>query len=355
MSRSGRMNTSGAPTSAGQPAAAGASGATSRPTAPAPPLVDVRAVTRRFGDFVAVDAADLTVEPGEVVGLLGANGAGKTTLIRLILGLLRPNGGRVRLFGEPPSRRTRRRLGYVPQGLGLWEDLTVTENLEFSAGAFGVVTRSDRAVAPTAGAPVASAPAAGAPVRAAGGAELLDADLHAARDQLVRDLPLGLRRRLAFAAALAHHPDLLVLDEPTSGVDPLARAHLWDTIHATVEGGAGALVTTHYMDEAEQCDRLVVMALGVVIAQGTMRTIIGAATAVEVEVEADHWESAFAALDAAGLPLALAGRLLRVPGGDEARVQAALDARLVAARIRIVPATFEETFVTLATTRQENP
>jgi ABC-2 type transport system ATP-binding protein len=339
MSPSGEMNAGG--------------GATSRPTGPAPPLVDVRAVTRRFGDFVAVDAADLTVEPGEVVGLLGANGAGKTTLIRLILGLLRPSGGRVRLFGEPPSRRTRRRLGYVPQGLGLWEDLTVTENLEFSAGAFGVVTRSDRAVAPTAGATVASAPATAAPTRASHAAEPLDADLRAARDQLVRDLPLGLRRRLAFAAALAHHPDLLLLDEPTSGVDPLARAHLWDTIHATVEGGAGALVTTHYMDEAEQCDRLVVMAQGVVIAQGTMRTIIGAATAVEVE--ADHWESAFAALDAADLPLALAGRLLRVPGGDEARVQAALDARLVAARIRIVPATFEETFVTLATTRQENP
>ncbi len=328
-------------------------GGASRPASPAPPLVAVRAVTRRFGDFVAVDAADLTVGPGEVVGLLGANGAGKTTLIRLILGLLRPGNGRVRLFGEPPSRRTRRRLGYVPQGLGLWEDLTVTENLEFSADAFAVAAHSTRADAPAATRSArADASAADATARAYGGAEPLDADLRAARDQLVRDLPLGLRRRLAFAAALAHHPDLLVLDEPTSGVDPLARARLWDTIHATVEDGAGALVTTHYMDEAEQCDRLVVMAQGVVIAQGTMRAIIGAATAVEVE--ADHWEAAFAALDAAGLPLALAGRLLRVPGGDQARVRAALATGAVAARIRIVPATFEETFVTLATARQEN-
>jgi ABC-2 type transport system ATP-binding protein len=295
---------------------------------PTSPLVDIRAVTRRFGDFVAVDTADLTVGPGEVVGLLGANGAGKTTLIRLILGLLRPSSGRVRLFGAPPSRDTRRRLGYVPQGLGLWEDLTVGENLEFSGGAFGIGTSAGRDESP------------------------LDSDLCAAAGDLVRDLPLGLRRRLAFAAALAHHPDVLVLDEPTSGVDPLARAHLWDTIHATVENGAGALVTTHYMDEAEQCDRLVMMAQGAVIARGTIAAIIGDATAVEVET--DHWEAAFAALDAAGLPLALAGRLLRVPGGDVARVQAALDARHVAARIRVVPATFEETFVTLATTRQEN-
>jgi ABC-2 type transport system ATP-binding protein len=317
--------------SAGRPAVAGAA---AQLVSPASPLVDVCAVTRRFGDLVAVDAADLAVEPGEVVGLLGANGAGKTTLIRLILGLIRPSGGHVRLFGTPPSRDTRRRIGYVPQGLGLWDDLTVDENLEFSAGAFAV------------GAP------AGREVRPGGGVPPLDSDLRAAADDLVRDLPLGLRRRLAFATALAHRPDLLVLDEPTSGVDPLARAHLWDTIHATVEGGAGALVTTHYMDEAEQCDRLVVMAQGIVIASGTMRAIIGDATAVEVE--ADHWELAFAALDAAGLPLALAGRLLRVPGGDAARVQAALDARHVAAHIRIVPATFEETFVTLATTRQEN-
>ena len=254
---------------------------------------------------------------GEVVGLLGANGAGKTTLIRLLLGLLQPDGGAVRLFGAPPSRPSRRRLGYVPQGLGLWEDLTVVENLDFSRDAFG-----------------------------GKGDLVLDDDLSAARATLVRDLPLGLRRRLAFAAALAHAPELLVLDEPTSGVDPLARARLWDTIRSSAEGGAGVLVTTHFMEEAEQCDRLVVMAAGRVVAQGTMAAIIGDAQAVEID--AHEWQAAFACLEETGWPLALAGRRLRVPGGDAARVQALLAERGVAARVQVVPATFEEAFVTLA-------
>jgi ABC-type multidrug transport system ATPase subunit len=214
-----------------------------------PALVETRAVTRRFGSFTAVDGVDLHVAGGEVVGLLGANGAGKTTLIRLLLGLLRPDHGRVRLFGEPPSRETRLRLGYVPQSMGLWDDLTSRENLEFAAGAFGRPY-----VAPD------------------------DPDLAATGADLVRDLPLGIRRRLAFAAALGHHPDLLVLDEPTSGVDPLARARLWETIRGAADGGAAVLVTTHYMEEAANCDRLVVMADGRTIAAGTLAEIVGGDT-----------------------------------------------------------------------------
>ncbi len=284
-------------------------------------LAEARSVGRRFGGLTAVDGADLTVAPGEVVGLLGANGAGKTTLIRILLGLLRPTSGEVRLFGAPPSRAARRRLGYVPQGLGLWDDLTVAENLEFAAGAFGAGT--------------------GAPATAAS----LDADLEAARDALVRDLSLGLRRRLAFAAALAHAPELLVLDEPTSGVGPLARARLWDTIRRSVDAGTGALVTTHYMDEAEQCDRLVVMAAGRVVGRGTIDELVGDATSVRVDAEA--WEAAFVALDERGLPLSLAGRSIRVPGGDAASVREALAARRVAATVTTVPATFEERFVAM--------
>ena len=178
-------------------------------------LLSARGVVRRFGPLLAVDHADLEVRSGEIVGLLGANGAGKTTLIRIVLGLLAADGGAVRLFGLLPSRATRRRLGYVPQGLGLWEDLSVAENLDFTARAFGQTA-------------AVAVPAA-------------DGDLAAASRSLVRDLPLGLRRRLAFAAALAHDPDLMVLDEPTSGVDPLARARLWDTLHEAVERGKGAL------------------------------------------------------------------------------------------------------------------
>jgi ABC-2 type transport system ATP-binding protein len=295
------------------------------------PLAVARAVTRRFGSFVAVDGAYLDVQPGEVVGLLGANGAGKTTVIRMLLGLLPPSEGRALLFGAPPSRASRRRIGYVPQGLGLWDDLSVGENLAFAAAAFGSYPPP------------------------------LDAELEASRDVLVRDLPLGLKRRLAFASALAHAPELLVLDEPTSGVDPRARARLWDTVHEAAAGGAGVLVTTHYLEETAQCDRLVIMAAGRVVAQGRETDIVGDRTAVAVELvpaetPADAasagagWAVAFGALADAGLSASLHGRTLRVAGGDEARVRAALDARRVAARLDTVPATLEETFVELART-----
>ncbi|HET6496237.1 MAG TPA: ATP-binding cassette domain-containing protein [Thermoleophilia bacterium] len=295
------------------------------------PLAMTQAVTRLFGRFTAIDNVDLAIAPGEVVGLLGANGAGKTTLIRLLLGLVRPTTGHVELFGRAPSRETRGRIGYVPQGLGLWEDLTAAENLAFVAQAFG---RTPPPLAP---------------------------DLDAVSSTLVRDLPLGLRRRLAFAAALAHEPDLLVLDEPTSGVDADARARLWDTVHASALAGSGVLVTTHHMEEAGECDRLVVMAAGRVIADGALAAIIGGRVAVVVET--DRWPAAFAALEDAGLTVALVGRTLRVPDRDIAGVQAALATRGVSADVRVVPATFEETFVALvqasdtppAHTRDDSP
>ena len=273
------------------------------------------AVTRAFGHFVAVDQVDLEVRPGEVVGLLGANGAGKTTLIRLLLGLLRPTGGEIRLFGEPPSRRTRRRIGYVPQGLGLYDDLTPAENFAFSAAVFG--QGSAAAVLPE-------------PLRQYG-------------TTVVGSLPLGIQRTAAFAQALAHRPDLLVLDEPTSGVDPLARARLWETVAAAAAAGAGVLVTTHYMDEAGECDRLVVMAAGRVVARGTLPEIVGDAQ-VSV-VESDVWAEAFGALEAAGLPAALVGRTLRVPGAAPDAVRRALGD--LSATVTSAPATLEERFFEL--------
>jgi ABC-2 type transport system ATP-binding protein/ribosome-dependent ATPase len=295
-------------------------------------LLATRAVVRRFGDLVAVDSVDISVERGEVVGLLGANGAGKTTLIRLALGLVRPSAGRVALFDEPPSRATRSRLGYVPQGLGLYDDLTVGENLAFARRAFGV--GPDRA---------------GRTGRADGTGRSTDRDVAEATGTLVGALPLGLRRRVAFAIALDHDPELLVLDEPTSGVDPLARARLWETIRTAAENGVGALVTTHHMAEAYQCDRLVVLVGGRVAAAGTTAAIVGDTTAVEVMTTA--WAAAFGALDAAGLPIALAGSRLRIPGADPVRVRALLDGASIPAQLRVVAATFEEAFVALSTGR----
>ena len=280
------------------------------------PLARCTDVTCRFGHFVAVDGVSLVVRPGEVVGLLGANGAGKTTLIRMLLGLQRASSGAVTLFGEPPSRRTRRRIGYVPQGLGLYDDLSAAENMAFAAAAYGV--------GPTAPPP----------------------DVAAAGPVPAGLLPLGLQRRLAFAQALAHNPDLLILDEPTSGVDPLGRARLWDTIARAAAGGAGVLASTHYLEEAGECDRLVVMAAGAVVAAGTVAEIVG--TARVTVVQTDDWAAAFSRLAAAGIPAALAGTTLRVRG-PVAPIAAALRAGGVSSASLVqAPATLAEVFFSLA-------
>jgi ABC-2 type transport system ATP-binding protein len=286
-------------------------------SAPGRALAEAADVTRRFGSFTAVDDVSMCVAGGEIVGLIGANGAGKTTLIRMLLGLLPASAGRVALFGQLPSRKTRRRLGYVPQSLGLYTDLTVTENLHFTAQAFG--TR-----------PPATLPD----------------ELHGVQDRLVGDIGLGLQRQLAFVAALAHDPELLVLDEPTSGVDPLARSRLWDTIHEQADRGIGILVTTHYMQEADQCDRLVIMVAGRLAAAGTVSEIIGGRTAVQVDTRS--WEQAFRALTDARMPVLLAGRSVRVPDTPAADVERVLDNAGLSTRITAVPSTLDEILITLS-------
>lgn len=278
------------------------------------PLAQCVAVTCRFGQFTAVREVSLQIQRGEVVGLLGANGAGKTTLIRTLLGLQRATAGTVALLGERPSRPTRRYVGYVPQGLGLYTDLTVAQNLEFAAAVFG-------------------SPRARWPAGTTGQQALP-----------IGSLPLGLQRRTAFAQALAHDPDLLILDEPTSGVDPLGRARLWDTIASTARAGAGVLVSTHYMEEAGECDRLVIMANGAVVATGTEAEIIGAAQVTVVETA--NWATAFGMLAAAGWQAALTGGTLRVPGASQAEVATALSG--IEARLYQAKATLEERFFELA-------
>jgi len=288
------------------------------------PLAECAAVTRVFGRLTVVDQVDLAVGPGEMVGLLGANGAGKTTLIRMLLGLLPVSAGSVRLFGRPPSRASRRRIGYVPQTLGLYDDLTVAENLAFSRAVFSAGSRFSAA-------PSARNKAVPESLRPYAGV-------------CVRDLPLGVARRAAFAQALEHAPELLLLDEPTSGVDPLARSRLWETIGAAAAAGAGAIVTTHNMEEAEECSRLVVLASGRVVAAGTAAEIVGPArTAV---VHAADWAGALRLLEAAQIRAVLAGQTLRVPDRPAADVARALAG--LPARVSDEPATLEERFFGLA-------
>jgi ABC-type multidrug transport system ATPase subunit len=277
-------------------------------------LAETHEATKRFGAFTAVSAVGISVGSGEVVGLLGGNGAGKTTLIRLLLGLLRPTSGTIRLLGAPPSLSGRRRVGYVPQTLGLYAALTVAENWTFTTAAYG---------------------RPGTP---------LPDHISAWRRDLVGDLPLGAQRQVAFAAALSHRPELLILDEPTSGVGPLGSARLWEEIRAAADQGAGVFVTTHNMEEAEQCDRLVVMAGGKVMARGTAGDII--ANRKVTEVRCGDLNRVFALLDSSGLPVQLHGPALRVGGTPDAVIGLLTGAGIEAAA-EAVSANLEEAFVAI--------
>jgi ABC-2 type transport system ATP-binding protein len=212
------------------------------------PVVFVENLTRRFGDFVAVDHINFEISPGEVVGYLGPNGSGKTTTIRMLLGLLEPSEGKATVLGFDSFRQSeqvRVRSGYMSQKFAIYDDLTVLENLAFYGGVYGI-TDQDRIEA-TIG--------------------LIGLTGH--RTTLTRSLSTGWRQRLALGIALVHQPKLLFLDEPTSGVDPTARRAFWDMIYELADGGVTILVTTHYMDEAEYCERVGVMRDGRLLAMDT--------------------------------------------------------------------------------------
>lgn len=212
------------------------------------PVVRVEGLTRYFGDFLAVDHVSFTIEAGEVVGYLGPNGSGKTTTIRLLLGLLQPSEGQATVLGFDALRQTeeiRKRCGYMSQKFALYDDLSVRENLVFYGGIYGIRDKRD----------------------IQGTLELVGLAGHEA--DLARDLSAGWRQRLALGIALVHHPKLLFLDEPTSGVDPSARRTFWDLIYNLSGQGVTILVTTHYMDEAEYCGRVGMMRAGRLLALDT--------------------------------------------------------------------------------------
>ena len=217
----------------------------------APPAIVARDLTRRFGDFVAVDRISFTVDPGEVFGFLGANGAGKTTAIRMLTGLLAPSGGDARVAGfdvAAEADAVRQNIGYMSQRFSLYEDLTVRENIQLFGGIYGL---SDRQIEQ----------------RTTTLVERLG--LTRALDDLVGKLPLGWKQKLAFSVAIFHEPKIVFLDEPTGGVDPITRRQFWEMIYASAATGTTVFVTTHYMDEAEYCDRISIMVDGRIAALGT--------------------------------------------------------------------------------------
>jgi len=233
----------------------------SGPTAPVPaataPTSDVPVAVRTvqlrkvFGELVAVEGLDLTINKGEVFGVLGPDGSGKTTTIRMLCGLIAPTSGTATVVGfdiVTQAEQLRRRIGYMSQRFGLYDDLTVRENLRFYSAVYGM---------------------RGAELDARM-TELMDnLDLAPLASQLVSELSGGWKQRLALACAIAHRPDMLFLDEPTAGVDPAARRHFWEIVHQLASSGTTILVTTHYMDEAGRCDRVAFLSRGRLIALGT--------------------------------------------------------------------------------------
>jgi ABC-2 type transport system ATP-binding protein len=296
--------------------------------------VEARDLTKTFGAFTAVDHVSFEVRRGEVFGFLGPNGAGKTTTIKMLTGLLRPSSGACRVGGydlRTEVEAVKSSIGYMSQLFSLYADLTVEENIEFFAGLYGV---------------------AGARREARKGWVLEMAGLETQRDQLTRELPLGWKQRLALGCAVLHEPPILFLDEPTSGVDPLARRRFWDLIYAMTETGTTVFVSTHYMEEAEYCHRLALMNRGRLIALDTPAGL--RAGMKEPLLQLRVAESAAAADALRGVPeileAGLFGRDVHVSVRDEADARAAI-VRVLGARgieirsIETIEPSLEDVFI----------
>ena len=301
------------------------------------PAIDVQRLTKRFGDFTAVDDVSFAVERGEVFGLLGPNGAGKSTTIRMLCGILGPTAGRGEVAGRDIVREpeaVRARIGYMSQKFSLYLDLSVLENLEFYGGVYGL--RRDRL---------------GERI----GWALEMAGLQEREDQLAAELPAGWRQRLALGCALLHEPEVVFLDEPTAGADQMSRRQFWDVIYELREAGVTTLVSTHYMDEAERCDRLGFIFAGKLAAldrPDRLKQMRDKGTLVEVECDRPaaaaaalqaRAEFASARLHGAGLHVGL-----EEPAGAADRVRSALEETgFSVERAEVVAPTLEDVFISL--------
>jgi ABC-2 type transport system ATP-binding protein len=310
--------------------------------------IDVHGVTKKFDGRAVVNDIAMQVRPGEIYGFLGPNGSGKTTFLRMLCGLLRPDGGEGTCLGldfRRESAEIKKRVGYLTQKFSFYEDLTIEENLDFIARIYDV------------------------PQRQVAVEKSLDRlGMINRRRQLAGELSGGWKQRLALAACLIHEPQLLLLDEPTAGVDPKARRDFWDEIHRLAADGLTALVTTHYMDEAERCHRLAYIAYGNLLARGTAREVVAAAGLTTWEVTSLRSEASARqagenlhelAERLRGLPgveqVAAFGATLHVSGRDAGKLNASLAPfRTNAQRWTQIEPGLEDVFISLMETAKDN-
>ena len=301
-------------------------------------VIDVTGITKRFGDKTVVNGIDLQVRRGEIFGFLGPNGSGKTTFIRIICGLLTPEAGQGTCLGYDvlrQQREIRTHVGYMTQKFSYYEDLSIRENLDFIARVYAVPDR-----------------------RSAVAAAIERLGFTGRSHQLAGQLSGGWKQRLALAACLIHSPQLLLLDEPTAGVDPKARREFWDEIHRLAAAGLTVLITTHYMDEAERCHRLGYVAYGNLLARGTVDEVVAAAGLSTWEVTGGGLQPLAEALRSCdGVDQVVPfGKTLHVTGRDAAKLQAAIapwrsDARQ---QWRPIPSGLEDVFIGLMEQSRDN-
>lgn len=298
-----------------------------------PLAIDVRGVTKRFGDRTVVNDIALQVRRGEIYGFLGPNGSGKTTFLRMLCGLLTPDAGAGTCLGydiRTQSAEIKQRVGYMTQRFSFYEDLSLEENLDFIARLYGVPRRKEAVLR-----------------------SLETLGLAAHRNELAGVLSGGWKQRLALAACLVHEPQLLLLDEPTAGVDPKARRDFWEELHRLAARGLTVLITTHYMDEAGRCHRLAYLACGNILAQGTAEAVVKGARLTTWEVTGPALEPLAEQLrPLPGVEQVVAfGSTLRVSGRDPALLETSTRPwRTGAHRWRAVESGLEDVFISLMET-----